>query len=100
MREPAITPELIARHGLTPEEYARVTTILGRAPNFTELGIFSVMWSEHCSYKSSRVYLATLPTTGPCTTRGPLVGNLRRCTRLDLYEQCSDHITEKIPSSV
>ena len=71
MREPAITPDLIARHGLTPEEYGRVQQILGREPNFTELGIFSVMWSEHCSYKSSRVYLATLPTQGPCILQGP-----------------------------
>ena len=49
-----VTPQLAAEHGLTPEEYARIQKILGRDPNFTELGIFSVMWSEHCSYKSSR----------------------------------------------
>jgi phosphoribosylformylglycinamidine synthase len=71
MSEPAITPELIARHGLTPEEYERVLAILGRTPSFTELGIFSVMWSEHCSYKSSRVHLKTLPTEGPCILQGP-----------------------------
>jgi phosphoribosylformylglycinamidine synthase len=72
MREPAaITPDLIAQHGITPEEYARIHTILGRDPNFTELGIFSVMWSEHCSYKSSRVYLKQLPTQGPCILQGP-----------------------------
>src|SRR5512138_692191 len=71
MHEPPLTPELIARHGLSPEEYARVCAILGRAPNFTELGIFSVMWSEHCSYKSSRVHLRRLPTEGPCILQGP-----------------------------
>jgi phosphoribosylformylglycinamidine synthase len=63
--EPAITPELIAKHGITPEEYQRVESILGRAPNFTELGIFSVMWSEHCSYKNSKPELRKFPTTGP-----------------------------------
>ena len=72
MREPGrITPELVAEHGITPEEYARIRAILGREPNFTELGIFSVMWSEHCSYKSSRVHLKTLPTQGPCILQGP-----------------------------
>ncbi len=65
MTEPAITPELIAKHGLTPDEYARIQTILGREPNFTELGIFSVMWSEHCSYKNSKRELRKFPTTGP-----------------------------------
>jgi phosphoribosylformylglycinamidine synthase len=72
MREPStITPDLIAQHGITAEEYQRIRTILGREPNFTELGIFSVMWSEHCSYKSSRVHLKTLPTQGPCILQGP-----------------------------
>ncbi|MGB9476351.1 MAG: phosphoribosylformylglycinamidine synthase subunit PurL [Candidatus Udaeobacter sp.] len=63
--EPAITPELVKQHGLTSEEFERIKTILGREPNFTELGIFSVMWSEHCSYKNSRKELKKLPTTGP-----------------------------------
>ncbi|HUF04725.1 MAG TPA: phosphoribosylformylglycinamidine synthase subunit PurL [Aridibacter sp.] len=63
MTSPAITPELIEQH-VTPEEYEKIVDILGREPNFTELGIFSVMWSEHCSYKSSRVHLKRLPTTG------------------------------------
>ena len=63
--EPAITPEIIARHGLTADEYQRIQEILKRAPNFTELGIFSVMWSEHCSYKNSRLELRKFPTTGP-----------------------------------
>lgn len=60
-----ITPELIAKHGLTTEEYKRIQTALGRDPNFTELGVFSVMWSEHCSYKNSRSELKKFPTTGP-----------------------------------
>ncbi len=71
MREPAITPEVIASHGLTPDEFQRITQILGRQPNYTELGIFSVMWSEHCSYKSSRVHLRKFPTTGPRVIQGP-----------------------------
>ncbi|MDQ6913013.1 MAG: phosphoribosylformylglycinamidine synthase subunit PurL [Verrucomicrobiota bacterium] len=65
MADPAITPELVAKHGLTSEEFERIKKILGRAPNFTELGIFSVMWSEHCSYKNSRRELKKFPTTGP-----------------------------------
>src|SRR5580693_419863 len=66
-----VTPEIAAEHGLTSEEYARVQKILGRDPNITELGIFSVMWSEHCSYKSSRVHLRRLPTKGPQVVQGP-----------------------------
>src|SRR5579871_1628783 len=65
MSDPAITPELIKQHGLTPEEFERIKGILGRAPNYTELGIFSVMWSEHCSYKNSRPLLRTFPTKSP-----------------------------------
>ncbi len=71
MTDPAITPKSVEEHGITPDEYARILKILGREPNFTELGIFSVMWSEHCSYKSSRVHLKTLPTTGPRIIQGP-----------------------------
>ncbi len=63
--DPLVTPELVAEHGLTPEEFERIKKILGREPNFTELGIFSVMWSEHCSYKNSRRELKKFPTTGP-----------------------------------
>jgi phosphoribosylformylglycinamidine synthase len=63
--DPPVTPDLIAKHGLTPEEFERIKRILGREPNFTELGIFSVMWSEHCSYKNSRKELKKFPTTGP-----------------------------------
>jgi phosphoribosylformylglycinamidine synthase II len=66
-----VTPEIAAEHGLTMEEYARIQGILGRDPNYTELGIFSVMWSEHCSYKSSRVHLKRLPTTGKHVVQGP-----------------------------
>jgi phosphoribosylformylglycinamidine synthase II len=64
MNETKITPEIVEQHGFTPEEYERVLEILGREPTMTELGIFSVMWSEHCSYKSSRVHLKRLPTKG------------------------------------
>mgnify|MGYP001497250877 FL=1 len=63
--DPAITPELIAEHGLTPEEYERIQEIVGREPNFTELGIFSVMWSEHCSYKNTRALLKGFPVESP-----------------------------------
>src|SRR3982075_4085989 len=63
--DPTVTPELVAEHGLTPEEFERIKKILGREPNFTELGIFSVMWSEHCSYKNSRKELKKFPTSGP-----------------------------------
>src|SRR6201981_1793097 len=66
-----VTAALAAEHGLTEEEFGRAVTILARAPNPTELGIFSVMWSEHCSYKSSKVWLQTLPTTGPRVICGP-----------------------------
>jgi phosphoribosylformylglycinamidine synthase len=62
MTEPAITPELVAKHNLTPEEYANIERLLGRTPGYTELGIFSVMWSEHCSYKNTRPLLKTFPT--------------------------------------
>ena len=67
----AFTDEVIARHGLQPAEYERICGILGREPNFTELGIFSVMWSEHCSYKSSKVHLGRLPTKGAAVVQGP-----------------------------
>ncbi|MCP5364908.1 MAG: phosphoribosylformylglycinamidine synthase subunit PurL [Hyphomicrobiales bacterium] len=66
-----ITPEIVAQHGLSSDEYARIVEILGRSPNITELGIFSVMWSEHCSYKSSKRWLKTLPTEAPWVICGP-----------------------------
>lgn len=71
MNQTALTPEIIAQHGLSADEYARVLTILGREPNLVELGIFSVMWSEHCSYKSSRRYLKNFPTQAPHVIQGP-----------------------------
>ena len=66
-----ITPELIAQHQLTPEEYQKIVTLLGREPSYTELGVFSVMWSEHCSYKSSRIHLKKLPQEGRYVVQGP-----------------------------
>src|SRR5262245_47573833 len=66
-----VTPEIASEHGVTSEEYARIQKILGRDPNITELGIFSVMWSEHCSYKSSKVHLKRLPTRGKLVVQGP-----------------------------
>ena len=71
MDEPEITEALVAAHGLKPDEYARILEIVGRVPSFTELGIFSAMWNEHCSYKSSKKWLRTLPTTGPQVICGP-----------------------------
>src|SRR5260221_4661654 len=67
----AISPELLAQHGLTASEYERIQKHLGRDPNLTELGLFSVMWWEHCSYKSSKLHLKTLPTKGPRVVQGP-----------------------------
>ncbi|MFI5088062.1 MAG: AIR synthase related protein, partial [Terriglobales bacterium] len=66
-----ITPEIVREHNLTPEEYQKIVKLLGRAPSLTELGIFSVMWSEHCSYKSSRVHLKRLPTRSRRVVQGP-----------------------------
>ncbi|MDX0461847.1 phosphoribosylformylglycinamidine synthase subunit PurL [Sinorhizobium medicae] len=66
-----ITPDLIASHGLKPDEYERILNLIGREPTFTELGIFSAMWNEHCSYKSSKKWLRTLPTKGPRVIQGP-----------------------------
>src|SRR6201995_2304351 len=66
-----ITPEIVRDHGLSPEEYERIKALLGRAPNLVELGVFSVMWSEHCSYKSTRAHLKTLPTKAPWVIQGP-----------------------------
>ncbi len=71
MQDPVITPDLIAKHGLSPEEYAQILVIIGRTPSFTEMGIFSAMWNEHCSYKSSKKWLRTLPTQGPQVICGP-----------------------------
>ena len=69
--QPEVTPQLIAEHGLKPDEYDRILKLIGRTPSFTELGIFSAMWNEHCSYKSSKVHLRELPTAGRCVIQGP-----------------------------
>src|SRR3954452_2100284 len=66
-----ITPELVAEHGLKPDEYERILALIGREPSITELGIFSAMWNEHCSYKSSKLHLRGLPTTAPWVIQGP-----------------------------
>ena len=66
-----IDQAVLERHGLRPDEYDRIVRTLGREPTETELGIFSVMWSEHCSYKSSRIHLRKLPTRGPRVLQGP-----------------------------
>ena len=71
MKAPAVTPELAAEHGLTPAEWTSILDLLGRTPTFEELGVFAVMWSEHCSYKSSRAWLRQLPTKGPRVLQGP-----------------------------
>src|ERR1700758_3659318 len=69
--EPKVTPQLVAEHGLKPDEYERLCELIGREPSFTELGIFSAMWNEHCSYKSSKIHLRTLPTKAPWVIQGP-----------------------------
>jgi phosphoribosylformylglycinamidine synthase II len=69
--EPKVDAELAAAHGLKPDEYARILSLIGRTPSFTELGVFSAMWNEHCSYKSSRIHLRKLPTKAPWVIRGP-----------------------------
>src|ERR1700689_1707954 len=70
-KEATITPQLLREHGISPEEYERILKALGREPTLTELGIFSVMWSEHCSYKSSRVHLKRLPPHSRRVVQGP-----------------------------
>src|SRR2546421_4693821 len=70
-RRGKISPALVAAHGLTPDEYQRILALVGREPSITELGIFSAMWNEHCSYKSSKIHLRTLPTTAPWVIQGP-----------------------------
>src|SRR6266852_3532237 len=69
--DPPITPACVREHRLSDDEYARITAILGRTPTFAELGVFSALWSEHCSYKHSRPILKTFPTTGPQVLQGP-----------------------------
>jgi phosphoribosylformylglycinamidine synthase subunit PurL len=77
----AISPDLIHSHGLTDEEYLRIKSILGREPNITELGVFSVMWSEHCSYKNTKVELKKFPTTGR-----------RECRRCRYWRRLGDRV--------
>ncbi len=97
MADPPITPELIAEHGLSPEEYDRVLAILGREPTFPELGVFSVMWSEHCSYKSSRLHLAKFPTEADWVIQGPgenagiidIGGGLACCFKMESHNHPS-----------
>ncbi|HZV58802.1 MAG TPA: phosphoribosylformylglycinamidine synthase subunit PurL, partial [Candidatus Eremiobacteraceae bacterium] len=92
-----VTPEIAAEHGLSADEYARVKQILGREPNITELGIFSVMWSEHCSYKSSKVHLKRLPTRGKVVVQGPgenagvvdIGGGLVACFKIESHNHPS-----------
>ncbi|WOJ90110.1 phosphoribosylformylglycinamidine synthase subunit PurL [Methylocapsa polymorpha] len=69
--DPQVTPELAAAHGLKPDEYERILALIGRTPSFTEIGVFSAMWNEHCSYKSSRLHLRRLPTKAPWVIQGP-----------------------------
>ncbi len=71
MRDTPVTPDVVAAHGLRPDEYDRIVELLGREPNFTELGVFSLMWSEHCGYKYSRAWLSELPSRGPQVVQGP-----------------------------
>ena len=71
MNDPSITKELVESHGLKPDEYDLIISIINRVPTFTELGIFSAMWNEHCSYKSSKKWLRTLPVEGPQVICGP-----------------------------
>jgi phosphoribosylformylglycinamidine synthase len=71
VKQPTVTPALIEAHGLKPDEYERIRSLISRAPTFTELGIFSAMWNEHCSYKSSKIHLRTLPTKAPWVIQGP-----------------------------
>src|SRR5882724_13256552 len=71
LKSAPITPELVADHGLKPDEYQRILDLIGREPTLTELGICSAMWNEHCSYKSSKKWLKTLPTKGPRVIQGP-----------------------------
>ena len=66
-----ITPDIVEKHGLNKDEYKKITNLIGRNPNFLELGIFSAMWNEHCSYKSSKKYLKTLPTKNKNVIQGP-----------------------------
>src|ERR1700730_2023306 len=95
--QPEVTPQLAAEHGLKPDEYDRILKLIGRAPSFTELGIFSAMWNEHCSYKASKALLRGLPTTGRCVIQGPgenagvidIGGGLARAFKMERHKHPS-----------
>jgi len=95
----ALTEDIIREHGLSPDEYQLLVAALGREPRLTELGIFSVMWSEHCSYKSSRVWLKKLPTEGPQVIQGPVVV-LIACLVVGFYLYINDAIWKQVVSKV
>ena len=86
--------ELAKEHGLSEEEYDRILSELGREPSFTELGVLSVMWSEHCSYKSSRIHLKTLPTTGPQVVQGPGENRAKVSTHVSRISSGSAPVTK------
>ena len=88
----AITPDLVAAHQLTDAEYEKIVSLLGREPTYTELGIFSVMWSEHCSYKSSRVHLKKLPTESQLVLQGPG----ENAGIIDIGDGCGDRVQDRI----
>src|SRR5687767_4486070 len=85
-----IDAQVLERHGIKPDEYDRILQLLGREPNLLELGLFSVMWSEHCSYKSSRVHLKTLPTTGARVVQGPG----ENAGAVDIGDRSEEHTSE------
>ena len=91
--DPIVTPELVKQHGLELDEFERIKKILGRDPNFTELGIFSVMWSEHCSYKNSRRELKKFPTTGP----NILESRRGKCRRGGYRRRLGDRVQDRKP---
>ena len=96
MPDPEITPEVIEEHGITPEEYERILEVLGREPNFTELGIFSVMWSEHCSYKNTRLLLKTFPDATIVITHRDPVASIQSAITMSCY---ANRILRKSPDT-
>ena len=97
-RDPAVDLALAREHGLTDEEYANILEILGRTPTFPELGIFSVMWSEHCSYKSSKRYLRELPTRAERNAFYTALG--RRVPPAKVGLQCLRRVTVSAPGTI
>src|SRR5947207_15610260 len=98
--DPLVTPEVVKRHGLTSEEFERIKKILGREPNFTELGIFSVMWSEHCSYKNSKKELKKFPITGPNVLVKAGEENAGEVDIVDGWAIASEKESQKHPSPI